>query len=45
MATRKQIAANRRNAQLSTGPKTSEGKSATRRYEAHLNGDFTKRTH
>jgi hypothetical protein len=31
MATRKQRAANRRNAQLSTGPKTPEGKAAVRR--------------
>ena len=30
MATEKQIAANRRNAQLSTGPKTPEGKAAVR---------------
>jgi hypothetical protein len=30
MATRKQRAANRRNAQLSTGPKTPEGKAAVR---------------
>ncbi len=30
MASRKQIAANRRNAQLSTGPKTPEGKAAVR---------------